>query len=361
MTDPLHSEYMDAREAAARLGYTVQHTRFLLREGRLPGLKFGRDWLVPRSAVEAQVTDSGTAKAEKQTEGGLSTQGEDDYQPRNLIRAVNVSQVPQRSPFRYPGGKTWLVPLVRSWLRSLGAPIAELFEPFAGGGIVSLTAVFEGLANRATMVELDEDVAAVWTTILGGNGTWLAQRVLAFEPTHRGLQSLFCTTPASVEERAFVTLVRNRVARGGILAPGAGIVKHGENRKGVTSRWYPQTLSRRILAIAHRRQQIRFICGDGMRVLGDNAHRAECAWFIDPPYTVAGRRLYRYSEVEHDRLFRLARGLAGDFLITYDDAPEIRYLARKHRLDTRVVSMTTTHHRAKRELLIGRSLQWLAD
>jgi len=23
---------------------------------------------------------------------------------------VNVAMVPQRSPFRYPGGKTWLIP-----------------------------------------------------------------------------------------------------------------------------------------------------------------------------------------------------------------------------------------------------------
>jgi DNA adenine methylase len=28
-------------------------------------------------------------------------------------KIVNVASVPQRSPFRYPGGKTWLVPIVR--------------------------------------------------------------------------------------------------------------------------------------------------------------------------------------------------------------------------------------------------------
>lgn len=28
-------------------------------------------------------------------------------------KVVNVASVPQRSPFRYPGGKTWLVPVVR--------------------------------------------------------------------------------------------------------------------------------------------------------------------------------------------------------------------------------------------------------
>ena len=26
---------------------------------------------------------------------------------------VNVASVPQRSPFRYPGGKTWLIPIAR--------------------------------------------------------------------------------------------------------------------------------------------------------------------------------------------------------------------------------------------------------
>jgi len=37
----------------------------------------------------------------------------------NTSQIVNVASVPQRSPFRYPGGKTWLVPLVRQWLIGL--------------------------------------------------------------------------------------------------------------------------------------------------------------------------------------------------------------------------------------------------
>ena len=53
-----------------------------------------------------------------------------------LKSVVNVSSIPQRSPFRYPGGKTWLVPLVRQWLRSLPRRPALLVEPFAGGAIL---------------------------------------------------------------------------------------------------------------------------------------------------------------------------------------------------------------------------------
>src|SRR3989442_10366771 len=87
-----------------------------------------------------------------------------------LTKPVNVASVPQRSPFRYPGGKTWLVPYIRSWLsrharRQLNImPVrpAQFIEPFAGGGIASLTVAAEDLADLVTMVEIDENVAAVW-------------------------------------------------------------------------------------------------------------------------------------------------------------------------------------------------------
>jgi hypothetical protein len=38
---------------------------------------------------------------------------------QNQLKVVNVASVPHRSPFRYPGGKTRLVPQVPGWLRNL--------------------------------------------------------------------------------------------------------------------------------------------------------------------------------------------------------------------------------------------------
>ena len=52
--------------------------------------------------------------------------------PVSRLPAVDVSQVPQRSPLRYPGGKTWLIPHIREWLRQVQPTL--LVEPFAGGG-----------------------------------------------------------------------------------------------------------------------------------------------------------------------------------------------------------------------------------
>jgi DNA adenine methylase len=278
---------------------------------------------------------------------------------------VNVASVPQRSPFRYPGGKTWLVPRIRPWLRSLPRKPATFIEPFAGGAIVGLTVAFEQLANQVILVERDEQVAAVWSTIIRtkGGAEWLANRIVNFDLTPEAASALLSSPARSVREKAFQTIVQNRISHGGILAPGAGALKYGENGKGILSRWYPKTLSRRILNIAGIRKSIRFIRGDGFEVIRKNADRVDAVFFIDPPYTAstkkAGTRLYKYYQVDHEELFRLAGKIRGDFLMTYDDADEVRALASIHRFETRLVAMSNTHHATMTELLIGRNLDWV--
>jgi len=271
---------------------------------------------------------------------------------------VNVASVPQRSLFRYPGGKTWLIPLIRRWLQSLQPRPSHLLEPFAGGGIVGLTAAFEGLVDTVTLVELDDDVAAVWRTILSPDAPQLADAVLSFDFSPQAVERVLSTPPETLQDQAFRTLLVNRVHYGGIIAPGASPVKYGENGRGIASRWYPRTLQRRILAIAAVRERIRFIHGDGLEVMQGFAGDTATVCFIDPPYTVAGRRLYKHSDIDHDGLFRLADNLRGDFLITYDDAQEIRGLAEGYGMDTELVPMKSTKHECMMELLIGRKLDW---
>ncbi|MFB2924074.1 MULTISPECIES: DNA adenine methylase [Aerosakkonema] len=279
-----------------------------------------------------------------------------------LDSITNVASVPQRSPFRYPGGKTWLVPRIRQWLDSLEKQPSEFIEPFAGGGIVSLTVAFENLANHVTMVEIDDEVAAVWHTIINGDAEWLAAQIVNFNLSQTSVNTVLNEKNILIQEKAFKTILKNRVNRGGILAAGAGMLKSGENGKGLKSRWYPETLKKRIIEIMKRRDRITFIEGDGMEVLKANAYLTDAVFFIDPPYTAAGKkagsRLYNYSEIGHEELFRLASAIAGDFLMTYDNTEEVRQLAQKHGFDTQAVAMKNTHHAKMTELLIGRNLDW---
>src|SRR3990172_2806502 len=228
-------------------------------------------------------------------------------------RITNVASIPQRSPFRYPGGKTWLIPIIRKWLKSFDSEQITLVDAFAGGGIVGLTAAFENLAEKKIINEL-----------------------------------------------GFCTILKNRIFHGGILAKGSGLIKHGDNGKGIASRWYPKTLNKRIMAMDFIKHKIKFIEGDAFKFLQGNADKRRFCYFIDPPYTIAGRRLYTCHEVNHRKLFELCSKLKGNFLMTYDDSEEIRTLAHEFGFLYKAVPMKTTHHIQKFELLISKSLNWFA-
>ena len=276
-----------------------------------------------------------------------------------LDQPINVAAVPHRSPFRYPGGKTWLVPYVRSWLNSLQPRPQLLIEPFAGGGIVGLTAGIEGLADHVILVEKDGDVAAVWKVILSGQAEWLAQRIEEFSLTKSNVLAVLRKTPRNPRERAFATILRNRVQRGGIMAAGAGLVKNGENGRGISSRWYPHTLASRIRTIAAARERFSFIEGDGMEVIQSYARDRNATFFVDPPYTVAARRLYSHWQVDQRSLFSLLKRVEGSVLLTYDSTVEIVDLATEFGFETQAVAMKNTHHARMTELLVGKDLTWL--
>lgn len=279
--------------------------------------------------------------------------------PVSPIPAVNVATVPQRSPLRYPGGKTWLIPHIRAWLDTFGGPPPVLVEPFAGGAIVSLTAVAEGLADRCVMAELDPEVAAFWKAALGFAPA-LADRVRHFVPTHDSVAALAAEEPTDTLDRGFRTLVLNRTRRGGILANGASVSKHGENGKGILSRWYPETICHRLELIAEYSGKIQFRETDGLDLLAQSLNDLgeEAVAFVDPPYSAggkrAGTRLYNYCDIDHARLFRILSEHRSDFLMTYDLAPEIEFLVRRHRFHAVRVIMKNTHHARVPELVITR-------
>ncbi len=271
---------------------------------------------------------------------------------------VNVSSIPQRSPFRYPGGKTWLVPTVRQWIKQDKRKANLLIEPFAGGGIISLTAAFENLANEIVMVELDEEISAVWQIILNDDFKWLAEKILSFRLSHENIKAELNNTSKKLQDVAFCTILKNRIFHGGILAKGSGMIKSGENGKGISSRWYPRTLHNRIVAIGMIKDRIKFINGDAFKIIENNIDNKEAYFFIDPPYTIAGKRLYTYFNVDHEKLFELTSKLKGKFMLTYDDTEEIRFLADKFGLKYKTIPMKTTHHLEKNEIIISDNFSW---
>ncbi|HEV2329266.1 MAG TPA: DNA adenine methylase [Verrucomicrobiae bacterium] len=212
---------------------------------------------------------------------------------------------------------------------------------------------------------MDRQIAAVWETILGGGAAWLAKRILNFHLTPESAKEELSRPTQIKRELAFQTILKNRTAHGGILAEGAGVLKHGENGKGILSRWYPGTIAKRITNIEHVVTRLQFIHGDAFEILDKYRSKQNAVFFIDPPYTAggkrAGSRLYTHCDIDHEKLFSLCENLRGEFLITYDNSDEVQALARKHGFKTRAVAMKNTHHAEMTELLIGRNLDWVQE
>ena len=260
------------------------------------------------------------------------------------------------SPFRYPGGKSWLRSRVIKWLKELGTPLDYFIEPFAGGGSVSLAVAELNLADQIVMIELDPEVAALWRVILGGQAAELVARIRSFRLRRNAVIQTLADDNKEEVVTAFRCLLKNRVHRGGILAPGAGLLKNGENGKGLSSRWYPETIAARIEKIQLFRSRISFSEGNGLNTIAAFAAEERAAFFVDPPYFTNGRgpgqRLYRHNEVDHSNLFSALAKSCGPCLITYHNSRPIRVLAESHGFSCRNVRMKTTHHRIRNELLI---------
>lgn len=272
---------------------------------------------------------------------------------------TNVASVRQLSPFRYPGGKTWLVPEIKKWVLSSTTEPKFFIEPFAGGAMAGLTVAAENLARDVVLCELDADVAAVWKLIFHGSVKdvdWLCKEIITFEVSLGNVQKVLSNNSQNNKNQAFRTIIKNRMQRGGILAAGAGLVKSGEAGRGLNSRWYPQTLVNRIKALRALVGKIEFVEGDAFDLIEQYAKEKGAFFFVDPPYTAggkkAGKRLYTHSEIDHDKLFRVMSKVRGKVMLTYDDAPEVRELANRYGFSCSTIPMKNTHHKIMNELII---------
>ena len=225
---------------------------------------------------------------------------------------------------------------------------------------MSLTAVMENLVDEAVMIERDQDVAALWKTALLDTDD-LIERIQQFTPTRKRVEELERADCRNDAERAFRTLVLNRTKRAGILAPGASFLESGENSKGIGSRWYPDTLIKRLQEIGKHAMKIAFYEGDSMRILEPllKGWGRKAAVFVDPPYTGeggkrAGSRLYAHCTIDHAHLFEILDRSHSNFLMTYDEAQEIVDLIHQHGFCAVRVEMNNAHYSRLSELVITR-------
>jgi len=277
-------------------------------------------------------------------------------------RALNPGQLELSSPFRYPGGKSWLVPAALAFTRA--HDVRHFSEPFAGGASVACAVLTEHLAARVTLNEIDGDVAAVWQVIFSAEAERLARLILNFDLGPETVGALLAAPGETLLDRAFRTIVRNRVNHAGILAAGAGRTKTGERGQSLRQRWYPDTLARRIRLLSACKDRVQVTSQDALTLL-EGPQAPGTLLFLDPPYTFGkgapGHRLYTHAELDHVRLMDAAAALKVPFLMSHQNHPELRALAWERGLKTRDVPMISAHNTRQNELLISRDFTWAEE
>lgn len=238
------------------------------------------------------------------------------------------------SPLRYPGGKGKVASFVRLVLLENDLVGSEYVEPYAGGGAVALSLLFEDYASHIHINDLDPAVHAFWWACLNttdelcrkirdtpiSTEEWDRQRAVQSDPT------------ASPLDLAFSTFFMNRTNRSGIITGG---IIGGRKQSGpwkLDARFNKDDLIRRIQKIGRFRNRISLTCLDAVEFLKSWQQGTENETFIylDPPYYVKGGDLYRnsYGPNDHRDVAEAVGRLQVPWMVSYDAVPEILSLYR---------------------------------
>jgi DNA adenine methylase len=237
------------------------------------------------------------------------------------------------TPLRYPGGKARFAPFVAEVMQLNGLEGGHYLEPYAGGAGVAATLLLLGHASHIHINDLDPAVNAFWVSVTRHTEELLRllhDTPVNMEQWHHWRSVMQGGVECSVAEHGFATLFINRTNRSGILKAGVIGGKHQTGTYKIDARFKKVDLARRISRIAERSADISVYCEDALGLL-NRCHEImpeKSLIYLDPPYYVKGRGLYRnfYDHSDHLAIAKALRprSFKHPWLVSYDNAPEIR-------------------------------------
>lgn len=238
------------------------------------------------------------------------------------------------TPLRYPGGKTQLSPFVVDLLRKNDLLQGVYCEPFAGGAGIAFRLLLSGNVSEVWINDIDRSIYAFWYCVINLTDE-LCERI---ESTSIDMQvwerqkAAQSRSNSSLISLGFSTLFLNRTNRSGILRGGVIGGKGQEGNYPMDCRFNRAELVRKIRRIALYKDQIKLTCLDANQYLRTEVKKLpkHALINIDPPYYQAGPDLYTnaFRHDDHVALSKVIRELEHNWMLTYDNAPEIQALYR---------------------------------
>lgn len=241
------------------------------------------------------------------------------------------------TPLRYPGGKARFAPFIAEVMQLNRLTGGHYLEPYAGGAGVALELLFHGHASHVHINDLDPAVNAFWVAVTQHSEGML--RLLHDTPVnmdqwHHWRGVMLGQVDANPVEQGFATLFVNRTNRSGILKAGVIGGKAQAGKYKLDARFNKEALATRIARIADNAASISVYCEDACALLNrcNEFLPAKSLIYLDPPYYVKGRGLYRnfYDHWDHLAIAKVLKPKKFNraWVVSYDNAPEIRDMYR---------------------------------
>ena len=263
------------------------------------------------------------------------------------------------TPLRYPGGKSQLTPLVVEIMQANDLFYGEYAEPFAGGAGIAITLLVNGYVDRVHLNDFDPAIYALWHSMLTYTDD-LCERIecakVTIEEWHNQRAKYFDETLIDPVEKGFATLFLNRTNRSGIIKAGVigGLSQEGNYK--LDCRFQKPELIRKIRRIASYAEQIFLTRLDAVKFVRDITPRLGKRSLInlDPPYFRQGPELYSnyYQPKDHATLARAVGSMKRRWMVTYDDAQEIRQLYSRYPMYSSKLNYYAQVKRMGTELLV---------
>lgn len=234
--------------------------------------------------------------------------------------------------FRYPGGKTKLKNTILSYFE-LDKGVTEYREPFFGGGSIGIEFLKINKISNVWINDFDKPLSHLWESVIN-HPEKLKEKVLAFKPSVEMFdlfkQKLIENNTSDLVEDGFMKLAIHQISYSGLGLKSGGPLggRKQESEYKIDCRWSPEYICKKIDAIHSLFNERNCKCTsvDFSELILNKDKKAFI--YLDPPYYVKGNDLYyhAFSNEDHERLMKLLKKTKHQWVLSYDDCPEIREL-----------------------------------
>lgn len=240
------------------------------------------------------------------------------------------------TPFRYPGAKNKMLPLLMEYIDNLHKDAHPFCDAFVGGGSVALEVAGKYPKSRIYLNDKDYWIYSFWDVVAGKETDKLPDLLKLIEQpaTLEQFYKLKESTTNDKLECAYKAIFLNRTTFSGIFKSGPIGGKEQKSKYTVDCRYNPAKLKKKILDCNKLLQGRTTVLNDDINDLLVHKLDTNFTIYLDPPYYKKGKDLYTeyMSDHEHNKLADMLERVYTKWILSYDDCPEIRKLYSKNQI-----------------------------